>query len=252
MRLTRREGLDSFRAGVEVRGRDRARAELSGSHGAGRQETPGHAGGHAAQALSGRDSERAVREHAVLRSDSVDADAAGAVGVPPHAEVIISRRGGRFPYARGVGRGPGADPQHAHFFPLPSTPTPFVLMLAVPETPYTVLAPPAVAVPCTPFALAAVDEFVPVTAGVAVVLENVPTAAMAAVGMATAAMIATQTIVVSCRLVNGPQLFPAVRRVLSLPHFGPTLPAAGSRIRRAFHPGRGRYNGPRVACCMQE
>ena len=147
---------------------------------------------------------------------------------------------------------PALTPNTPHFLPLPLTPMPFVLALAVPETPYTVLAPPAVAVPCTPFAFAAVDEFVPVTAGVTVVLENVPTAAMAAVGMATAAMIATQTIVVSCRLVNGPQLFPAFDGFFRCRISAPPFPRPDAALGEAFHHGCVRYNGTSVACCMQE
>ena len=147
---------------------------------------------------------------------------------------------------------PALSPNTPHFFPLPSTPTPFVLALAVPETPYTVLAAPAVAVPCTPFALVTVDEFVPVTAGVAVVLVNVPTAAMAAVGIATAATIATQTIVVSCRLVNGPQLLPAFDGFFRCRISAPPFPRPDAAIGEAFHPGCVGYNGQALpAACRK-
>ena len=65
--------------------------------------------------------------------------------------------------------------------------------------------PLPVFVPRTPTAPAAAELFVPITAGAAVPLLNVPIAAIAAVGMATAAIIATHTITVSFRPLNGPQ-----------------------------------------------
>src|SRR5689334_20316898 len=75
--------------------------------------------------------------------------------------------------------------------------------------PYRVLRPPPVWLANTAFAFPLAAEFVAETAGVTVVLVNVPTAAIAAVGIATAAKIATHTMVVSCLLVNGPQPPPA-------------------------------------------
>jgi hypothetical protein len=69
-----------------------------------------------------------------------------------------------------------------YLVPVPQTPAP-AGPLAVPSTPKRVLSPPPVLVPNTPGEPPAADEFVPDTAGVAVVLVNAPVAASAAVGI---------------------------------------------------------------------
>jgi hypothetical protein len=83
-----------------------------------------------------------------------------------------------------------------YFVPVPWTPTPSVPD-ALPVTPYRATAFVPVADPWTPFAFATVAEFVAVTAGVPLELVKVPTTAIAAVGIATTATIATHTIVAS-------------------------------------------------------